>query len=58
MKEIPCIRRNGKHTELIVDGKPTFLLGGEFHNSEGSDPDWMEEHVWPAVRAVDRKSVV
>lgn len=52
MKQIPYIRRTGKHTELIVDEKPMLLLGGEFHNSEGSDPEWMESHVWPAVRAI------
>lgn len=50
MQEIPYLKRVQESTTLMVDGQPFLILGGELHNSSGSDLQYMEEHVWPALR--------
>ena len=47
---IPHLAEDGGGQYLVVDDKPFFAVGGEFHNSSGSDPSWMDRMVWPAVR--------
>ena len=37
----PFLRKQGTATQLIVDGKPFLLLGGELHNSTSSSLDYM-----------------
>lgn len=39
---IPHLARQGAATQLIVDGKPYLVLGGELHNSTSSSVDYME----------------
>ena len=34
--EIPHLRQHGEATQLIVDGRPFLILGGEFGNSTTS----------------------
>jgi hypothetical protein len=36
---IPHLRRQGEATQLIVDGKPFLIIGGELGNSTASSPD-------------------
>lgn len=50
MKHIPYLKEIDGYTELIVDEKPFTILGGEFHNSSGSDLEFMEKRVWPGLR--------
>ena len=50
MKPIPYLKQEGKQTTLMVDNAPFLILGGELHNSSGSDLNYMEEHVWPGLR--------
>ena len=50
MKHIPYLEEIDGRTELIVDEKPFLILGGEFHNSSGSDLNYLEKHVWPGLR--------
>lgn len=50
MREIPYLQKKDGRTDLMVDGKPFLILGGELHNSSGSDLNYMEEHVWPGLR--------
>ena len=47
---IPCLMEDGGGKYLVVDGKPFLALGGELHNSSGSDLEYMDRVVWPALR--------
>ena len=49
MKPIPYLKKQHHRVTLMVDDKPFLILGGEFHNSSGSDLKYMEEHVWPGL---------
>ena len=40
--EIPHLQKQGTATQLIVDGKPFLVLGGELSNSSGTGPDYMK----------------
>ena len=44
---MPCLRTTDRGPQLVVDGEPTLLLGGQLHNSAASDPEGMR-------RALDR----
>ena len=50
MSNIPYLKNDNGQTTLMVDGAPFLILGGEFHNSSGSDLQYLEEHVWPGLR--------
>ena len=39
---IPHLAKRGTATQLIVDGKPFLVLGGELHNSSSSSIDYAE----------------
>jgi hypothetical protein len=39
---IPHLQKQGTATQLIVDGKPFLILGGELHNSTSSSLEYME----------------
>lgn len=41
-KEIPHLEKRGQTTQLIVDGKPFLILGGELHNSSTSSLSYMQ----------------
>jgi hypothetical protein len=47
-KEIPHLEKRGKATQLIVDGKPFLVLGGELQNSSSSSREYMKEF-WPRL---------
>jgi len=40
--KIPHLQKQGTATQLIVDGKPYMVLGGELHNSTSSSIAYME----------------
>ena len=40
-KPIPHLERRGEVTQLIVDGKPYLILGGELHNSSTSSLEYL-----------------
>jgi hypothetical protein len=50
-KSIPCLRKQGTATQLIVDGKPFLILGGELGNSSASSPDYMRS-IWPVLSSM------
>lgn len=45
---IPRLHKVGKVKQLIVDGKPFIVLGGEVHNSSSSSLAYMES-IWPRL---------
>lgn len=50
MGAIPYLKTEQGKTQLMVEDKPFVILGGEFHNSSGSDLSYMEKHVWPGLK--------
>jgi hypothetical protein len=55
--QIPCLRKKGNTTQLIVDGKPFIILGGELGNSSASTVQYMQP-VWPKLKAMNLNTVL
>jgi beta-galactosidase GanA len=53
----PHLETRGAATQLIVDGKPFLILGGELHNSSSSSLDYMKPF-WPKLTALGLNTVV
>jgi hypothetical protein len=54
---IPHLEKRGKVTQLVVDGKPFLMLGGELYNSSSSSLSYMEP-IWPRLQALGVNTVV
>ncbi len=54
---LPHLEKRGSATQLIVDGKPLLILGGELHNSSSSGLDYMKP-VWPRLAAMHLNTVL
>lgn len=54
---IPRLEKRGDATQLIVDGKPFLILGGELHNSSSSSVEYMKS-VWPRLAAMHMNTVL
>jgi hypothetical protein len=54
---VPQLRGQGTATQLVVDGKPFLILGGELGNSTASDLERMRP-MWARVRAMNLNTVV
>src|ERR1035441_4454737 len=46
----PHLDKRGAATQLMVDGKPFLVLGGELHNTAASSAEYMAA-VWPVLNA-------
>ncbi len=53
----PHIDRNGAAAQLIADGAPFLMLGGELHNSSSTGPEYMAR-VWPKMQALGLNTVL
>ena len=53
----PHLEQRGKATQLIVDGKPFLVLGGELHNSSSSSLEYMKP-VWARLAAMHLNTVI
>lgn len=53
----PHLEKRGSTTQLIVDGKPFLVLGGELHNSSSSSVEHMKP-VWPHLTAMHMNTVL
>ncbi|MGD0840785.1 MAG: DUF5597 domain-containing protein [Candidatus Acidiferrales bacterium] len=54
---LPHLQKNGGVTQLIVDGKPYLVLGGELRNSSSSSADYMKP-IWPKLAAMHLNTVL
>lgn len=54
---VPHLEKRGQATQLIVDGRPFLILGGELHNSSSSNLDYMKP-IWPQLAAMHLNTVV
>ena len=53
----PALERRGEAVQLVVDGRPFLILGGELSNSGASGRAYMAP-VWPRLRAMGLNTVV
>jgi len=53
---LPQLRQQGSATQLIVDGQPFLVRGGELSNSHG-EPDFLRPS-WPKLKALNLNTVV
>lgn len=54
---IPHLAKKGNTTQLIVDGKPFIILGGELGNSTFTSVEYMNP-VWPKLKAMHLNTVL
>ncbi len=55
--DLPHLRKQGGATQLIVDGKPFIVLGGELHNSSASSLEYLAT-LWPKLRRLNLNTVL
>ena len=53
---LPHLEKRGTATQLVVDGAPFLILGGELGNSSG-EPDYLQQH-WARLRALNLNTVL
>jgi len=53
----PHIEKRGGTEQLIVDGKPFLILGGELHNSSSSSLEYMKP-LWPKLAGMGLNTVI
>ncbi|OUJ74635.1 GH35 family beta-galactosidase [Hymenobacter crusticola] len=53
----PRLVKNGTSTQLLVDNKPFFVLGGELGNSTASSTAYMQPF-WPKLKAMNLNTVI
>ncbi len=54
---IPHLQKQGTATQLIVQGKPFLMLGGELHNSSTSDVAYMQP-IWQKMKDKHLNTVI
>jgi hypothetical protein len=54
---LPHLEKRGQATQLIVDGKPFLVLGGETHNSSSSSPEYMKP-VWKQLAGMHLNTAI
>jgi beta-galactosidase GanA len=55
--EIPHLHRQESATQLVVDGKPFLVLGGELHNSSSSNIEYLRPR-WPELVKMNLNTVL
>ncbi len=53
----PCLRRQGAATQLIVDGRPFLIRGGEVGNSSATHPSHLEP-AWAKFKALNLNTLI
>ena len=56
-RPLPTLRATATGTQLIVDGRPALLLGGQLHNSSPSSPAYMEP-IWDRLAGMGIRTVI
>lgn len=55
--DAPQLKKQGTATQLIVDGKPLLILGGELGNSTASDLKYLNTH-WATFKTIGLNTVI
>src|SRR5690606_10184836 len=54
---LPHLQKHGTATQLIVDGAPFLIYGGELGNSSASSADYMRP-LWPRFEALNLNTIL
>lgn len=54
---MPQLVKRGHFTQLLVNGKPYLIFGGELGNSSASSSDYMRP-IWPKLKQMDLNTVI
>ena len=54
---MPFLRDTPAGNQLVIDGRPGLLIGGQLHNSSASSPAYMEP-VWERLAAMGIRTVI
>jgi beta-galactosidase GanA len=57
VSSLPHLSKEGAVAQLIVEGKPFLVLGGELHNSSSSSLEYMQP-IWPQLAAAHVNTVL
>ena len=57
LNSAPHLEKRGAATQMIVDGQPFLVLGGELHNSSSSSVEYMKP-IWPRLAAMHLNTVL
>ncbi len=56
-RSIPHLEKRGQTTQLIVDGKPFLVLGGELFNNSATSLEYMKP-IWPRLASAHLNTVL
>jgi Domain of unknown function (DUF5597)/Beta-galactosidase len=56
-RSLPYLRRQGSATQLVVDGRPFLIRGGELGNSTASNPAYLQPF-WPRLAELNLNTVL
>ena len=56
-RPLPTLRATATGMQLIVDGRPALLLGGQLHNSSPSSPEYMQP-IWDRLADAGIRTVI
>jgi len=56
-QSLPQLHKQGTAVQLLVDGRPFVILGGELHNSSASSLAYMEP-IWPRLVSLNLNTVL
>ena len=54
---MPVLRKNDQAVQLMVDGSPFLIFGGELHNSSSSSLEYMKP-IWPKLTTMGLNTVL
>ena len=54
---IPHLQKKGSATQLIVEGKPFLMLGGELGNSSSASTSYMNS-IWPTLEKLNLNTIL
>ncbi|ESQ79230.1 hypothetical protein AEYBE204_09480 [Asticcacaulis sp. YBE204] len=56
-QKAPHLKQQGTVKQLIVDGKPMLILGGELGNSTASDLKYLDRY-WPTLKTIGLNTII
>jgi hypothetical protein len=56
-RAVPQLRATATGRQLIVDGRPVLLLGGQLHNSSPSSPEYVQP-IWDRLAGMGIRTVI
>lgn len=55
--QLPYLKKEGKNTQFIVDGKPFIVLAGELYNSSSSSVEYLNS-IWDKMSELNMNTII